>query len=184
ACWPLLAAGPAQAEEAARTLPFDPAHSRVVFQVPTRWGQRLRGEFPAHEGEVRVFPDDRRQVRVRLDSTRMAIAGHPRYTRWARGPEFFDAGAHPVITFVSEHYDDALLRGGGLLHGTLTMRGIPQPVRFQVEPATCDHPGTGCDVVASGSVARSAFGMDEWQLAVGDAVQFELRVRTLGEGVE
>lgn len=175
---PAPAAAPAAGNAPSRTLPFDPDHSHVGFDLRTRWGQRLRGDFPAHEGEVRVFGDDRRQVRVRLDSTQVRIVGHARYTRWARGPEFFDVAAHPAVTFVSEHYDAALLLAGGPLHGTLTMRGIAQPVRFELAPSTCDTPGVGCDVVATGTVSRSAFGMDGWTLAVGDAVRFELRVRT------
>src|SRR5688500_9927044 len=66
---------------APRVLPFDTAHSRVGFRLQTRWGKQLRGEFPGYEGEVRVYPDGRRDVRVRLDSTRMRIVGHQRYTR-------------------------------------------------------------------------------------------------------
>lgn len=165
-----------------RTLPFDPAHSRVGFHLRTRWGQRLRGGFPAYEGEVRVGADGRREVWVRLDSTRMEIEGHRRFTRWARGPEFFDIARFPGIEFRSETYDDTLLREGGSLHGTLTMRGQARSVRFVVEPATCDQPGVGCDVVASGVVDRTDFGMDGWRVAVGDAVRFELRVRTRAGG--
>lgn len=176
-----LLAGPAPASDpvpAPRILPFDTGHSRVGFRLKTRWGQRLRGEFPAYEGEVRVHPDGGREVRVRLDSTQMRIVGHQRYTRWARGPDFFDVVAFPVIEFRSETYDEALLRDGGPLHGTLTMREIARPVRFVLEPATCDAPGRDCDVVATGEVDRSGFGMDGWRAAVGDTVRFELRVRT------
>lgn len=163
---------------APRVLPFDTGHSRVGFHLRTRWGQRLRGEFPVYEGEVRVHRDGRRDVRVRLDSRQMRIVGHPRYTRWARGPDFFDVVAFPAIEFRSETYDDALLRSGGALHGTLTMRDVARPVRFMLEPATCDDPGRACDVVASGKVDRTDFGMAGWRAAVGDTVRFELRMRT------
>ena len=176
-------AGAAAAQGGApQTLPFDTTHSRVAFHLRTRWGQRLQGEFPAYAGEVRIGADGRREVWVRLDSARMEIDGHPRYTRWARGPEFFDVARFPGIEFRSETYDDALLRDGGPLHGTLTMRGVSRPVRFEVAPATCDQPGIGCDVVAGGVVDRTDFGMDGWRVAVGDAVRFELRVRTKGGG--
>ena len=181
---PAWASGPpGPADAAGSVLPFDPAHSRVGFHLRTRWGQRMQGDFPVYEGEVRIDGDGGREVRVRLDSTRMAITGHPRYTRWARGDEFFDVARFPGIEFRSETYDDALLRDGGPLHGTLTMRGVSRPVRFEVEPASCDAPGIGCDVVASGVVDRTAFGMDGWRVAIGDAVRFELRVRTQVPGV-
>lgn len=162
--------------------PFDEAHSSVGFHLRTRWGQRLRGEFPAYEGEVRVTADGRREVRVLLDSTEMVITGHPRYTRWARGEAFFDVARFPTIEFRSETYDESLLRDGGALHGTLTMRGVSRPVRFEVEPAGCDAPGIDCDVVASGVVDRTAFGMDDWRIAVDDSVHFALRVRTRPAG--
>lgn len=163
-------------------LPFDESHSSVGFRLRTRWGQRLQGDFPAYEGEVRVTADGRREVRVRLDSTEMVITGHPRYTRWARGESFFDVARFPTISFRSETYDASLLHDGGALHGTLTMRGVSRPVRFEVEPATCDAPGVDCDVVASGVIDRTAFGMDDWRVAVGDSVRFELRVRTRPAG--
>lgn len=166
---------------AAEARPFDPAHSRVGFQLSTRWGRRLRGTFPGYEGEVVVHPGGRREVRVRLDSARMEITGHPRYTRWARGPEFFDAARFPAIEFRSETYEEALLLEGGPLHGTLTMRGITRPVRFVVEPSTCGRPGRDCDVVAHGEVDRANFGMDAWQVAVDREVRFDLRVRTRGD---
>lgn len=163
-------------------LPLDPVHTRVAFRLGTRWGQRLRGTFPVRDGEVRVHGDGRRDVTVRLDSTRMQITGQPRYTRWARGPDFFDVDRHPLIEFRSERYDSALLRDGGDLRGTLTMRGISRPVRFVLEPAECPAPAQDCDVVASGSVDRTEFGMAGWRMAVGDAVRFELRVRTAEPG--
>ena len=112
---PTMAASTMAGTASARTVPFDTAHSRVGFRLATRWGQRLRGEFPAYEGEVHVDADGRRAVRVVLDSTRMEVVGHPRYTRWARGPDFFDVARFPTIEFRSETYGDALLRDGGPL---------------------------------------------------------------------
>ena len=167
-----------QAPAEPRAIPLDTAHTRVGFRLATRWGQRLRGSFPVHEGEVRLHDNGRRDVSVRLDSRHMAIDGNRRYTRWARGPEFFDVASHPVIEFRSETYDAALLRDGGDLHGTLTMRGVSRPVRFELEPSDCAQPGQACDVVANGVVDRTDFGMDGWRAVVGNDVRFELRVRT------
>ena len=48
---------------------------------------------------------------------------------------------------------------------------------FAVAPATCARPGIDCDVVASGSVDRGDFGLDQWRLALTDTVSFDLRVR-------
>ncbi len=37
----------------ARTETFDSAHSRFGFELRTRWGMKLEGVFPRHEGEVK-----------------------------------------------------------------------------------------------------------------------------------
>lgn len=176
------AAPPSDPGTGERVVPLDQAHTQVGFRLATRWGQRLRGSFPVHEGEVRVHRDGRRDVSVRLDSRQMVIDGNPRYTRWARGPEFFDVANHPLVEFRSEAYGSALLRDGGDLHGTLTMRGVSRPVRFALEASACTRPGEDCDVVARGVVDRTDFGMDGWRAVVGDDVRFELRVRTRSPG--
>ena len=48
-------------------------------------------------------------------------------------------------------------------------------------PARCPRPAHDCDVVASGSVSRSDYGLDRWSFALSDKVRFSLRVRVRGE---
>jgi polyisoprenoid-binding protein YceI len=167
----LLAAGAAFAQS------FDPAHTRIGFELRTRWGQPLAGVFPRHEGAVRRLGDGRQQVSVRLASAEVAITGYPRYTEIARGERFFDARRHPWISFTSDPYAPELLRRGGRLTGTLRIHGIAQDETFIVEPSACARPAIDCDLVARGSVRREDYGMDDWKLAIRGRVQFELRLR-------
>lgn len=167
----LLAAGAASGQA------FDDRHTRIGFELRTRWGQSLQGRFPRYEGAVRTLDDGRQQVTVRLASADVTIVGYPRYTEIARGARFFDARRHPWISFTSDPYPAELLRRGGRLGGTLRIHGIAQDETFIVEPAACARPAIDCDLVARGSVRREDYGMDDWKMAIRGRVQFELRLR-------
>jgi polyisoprenoid-binding protein YceI len=168
--------------DTARAQALDRARSQVGFEIQTRWGQRLRGDFARHSGSVTQRPDGTRQVRLQIEAASVDIQGHAKYTRFARGEGFFDAANHPHIEFVSHPYDPGLLRDGGPMAGLLRLRGVDREAVFVIEPATCDQPAVGCDVVASGSVDRMDFGMDRWRVAIRDEVRFELRVRLASGG--
>lgn len=167
--WPLAAADAGKA--------FDPAASRCGFELRTRWGMKLEGIFPRFEGQVTHLDDGRQQVQLRMFTQDVEIEGSRRYTEWTRGEQFFDADRYPVVSFVSEPYDQALLKRGGPLAGDLSIRGITHRKTLTVEPSTCERPALDCDVVATGAVRRSDYDMDRWMLAVSDRVVFMLRTR-------
>lgn len=179
--WPVLA--PASASAAVPSLSpgailgFAPAHTRFGFELRTRWGQRVEGTFPRYDGELMVLPDGRHQVRIRLATATVEVAGSARYTELARGERFFDAARHPLIEFVSEPHPAALAHDGGKLRGRLSMHGVSRIETFTVAPSTCARPGRDCDVIAGGSVDRADYGLGGWRLALTDTVRFSLRVR-------
>ena len=175
----LLLAGAGAGAAAATLTPvatIDPA-SRFEFSLSTRWGQTLAGHFPEAHGEVVLLGDGRRQVRITLATSNVEILDHPRYTRFARGPRFFDAARFPQVQFLSDPYTAALLREGGVLPGRLRMHGIERREQFEVEPAQCGNPGRDCDIVAQGKVLRGNFDLGSWRFALRDEVRFSLRVR-------
>lgn len=173
----LLATGLATAAPAR----IDPVASRVGFNLQSHWGQTFTGSFPRHFGEVVPLPDGGHQVRLRLFTREVEIAGHPAYTRFTRGVGFFDAAHWPYVEFASDGYGPALLLEGGALGGTLSIRGIQRRATFVILPSTCARPGFGCDVVASGSIRRSDYGMSRWKFALSEQVLFSLRIRLLNE---
>ena len=156
---------------------IDPA-TRVGFTLQTRWGQTLHGRFPHVEGRIEIDADDRRRTRLKLDAGQVEIADSPRYSRFARGPRFFDAARFPDVEFVSDPYAASLLREGGTLHGELRLHGVQRREKFTVLPSTCARPGIDCEIVAHGTVRRSAYGIDSWSAALREGVTFTLRVRT------
>lgn len=167
----LALAGPAAAQA------FDPARSRIEFDVRTRLGPLVHGDFPAFEGRVETLPDGRHRVHLRLDARAVRVVDSPRYTALARGPQLFDAARHPWVEFVSEPYPADLARSGGALPGRLRMRGVERAERFELDPAPCATPGTGCTVLAHGRVSRDDYGLGGWRWALADRVRFRLHVR-------
>lgn len=164
AAWAALVP-PAQAQAT-----IDPARSWLGFEVYTRFGQRIAGEFPQFEGVVEPLPDGRQRVRLRVATGGAVIPDRPRYTSWMRGASFFDTVRHPSMEFVSEPYAADLLRDGGPLRGRLTLRGVTRPQRLHVLPGACARPGLDCPIQVEGSLDRSDFDMREWQVALADKV--------------
>lgn len=156
---------------------FDTARSWLGFEVRTRFGQRMVGEFPRYQGAVERLPDGRHRVRLRVATSEAMIPDRPRYTSWMRSQSFFDAIRHPWMEFVSEPYAPALLDEGGPLQGRLSLRGISRDVELEVTPAGCARPGLQCDIQVGGAIERADYGMREWQFALADEVRLEVRVR-------
>lgn len=155
----------------------DPVASRVGFALKTRWGQALQGRFPDFQGEVAELADGRHQVRLQLMTRTVEIVDHVAYTRLTRGDGFFDAAHYPVVEFISDAFSPGLLRHGGVLPGVLTIRGMHHREEFIISPAGCTQPAQACDVIASGNVHRTDYGIDRWGFALSDRVRFNLRVR-------
>lgn len=156
---------------------IDTVRSRADFELRTRWGKKVQGQFPTVRGEIETLADGRRRVRLRMATGDMVVHGSERYTRIARGPEMFDSARHPWVEFVSEPFPAALARAGGALDGRLSMHGVERHERFTLAPAGCDRPGHDCEVLAQGRVSRDDYGLDGWQWAVADRVRFRLHVR-------
>lgn len=176
ACLALGWAPPALAQH---KLLLDPARSQFGFEIRTRFGQRISGVFPHFEGDVLVLPDGRHQVRLRMFADQVEIPGKPRYTAWMRGEDFFDVARYPVVQFDSLPYSPAVAEQGGDIIGNLTLRGVTHLETLRVQPQECARPGYDCDVISRGTVLRGRYGMDSWQVALGDRVTFLLRARFL-----
>ena len=161
---------------------IDPLATRIGFTLKTRWGQSLQGRVPGAHGEVAELPDGRHQVRLQLPARSVEIVNHAAYTRLTRGNGFFDVDTYPVVEFESDAYAPELLRTGGELTGTLTIRDVRRREVFTIAPSDCARPAYDCDVVASGTIHRTEYGMDRWDFALSEKVRFSLRVRVRSGG--
>lgn len=178
-----LSASPARADADVHTvnvpMRIDTSHSDASFSLRVALVRRLNGWFDYFEGFV-TRSEERRtfSVDVRLAVLSLQME-NPSHARWAASEEFFDAERHPWIRFHAVDVPDRLLRDGGPLHGSLTLRGITQPVEFELLAADCERPGLDCDVIAEGEVQRTDFGMTTKRLVVADKVRLELRIRLI-----
>lgn len=155
---------------------LDASRSQVGFKVKVMWLLGVNGRFGKVEGVVRADPfRNRLSVDARIDVGSVSM-GRRTYEEWVKSPEFFDAAAHPQIVFQSEPFPRARLKSGGELRGELTMRGIRQPVSFDLRPAECDRPAYDCPIRVDGAVKRSQFGMGSHRGSLADRVDLEFSV--------
>ena len=159
---------------------IDTARSQFGFEIRTRFGQKIEGNFPRFEALSTQLPDGRHQVRLRMYAQYVEIPDKPRYTAWMRGEDFFDVARYPLIEFQSDPYLPSVIEHGGEVQGWLTIRGISRRETMRLAEPECARPGYDCDLVSRGTVLRGRYGMDSWQMALGDRVTFILRTRLVG----
>jgi polyisoprenoid-binding protein YceI len=105
----------------------DPAHSNVGFEVRHMGIATVRGTFRTFEGKLDASGDAPvLQGSVATDSI---DTGEENRDGHLKSPEFFDAAAHPQISFRSTGTEDA---GEGQIRlvGEITIKGISKPIEL------------------------------------------------------
>jgi polyisoprenoid-binding protein YceI len=169
----------------------DPTHSALEFVARYAMFTRVRGRFTSFSGTVVIDPlhPETTQIAVDIDASSVDSA-MPLRDSHLRGEEFFDVERHPNITFRSR---TATLLGAGryAVPGELTIRGISQPVRLDV-----DLFGRAPDVIGNarlGFQATTRLQRTRWNLtwnapvlgggvALADDVDLELDVSLVPAG--
>lgn len=173
---------------------LDATHSQVEFAVKHMMFTTVRGRFADVEGTVTLdaTAPGRSSVEVTIGTASVDTRVTDRDTH-LRSPDFFDADAHPAITFRSRRVEGVLAKAGDTFQvfGDLTIRGVTREV---VLAATFE--GTGADpwgntrsgFSATTSVDRRDFGLT-WNQAleaggvlVGHEVKIELQVQAVLAG--
>lgn len=155
---------------------LDSARSHVGFTVKVIWLVGISGQFGKVDGTVHV-DRFRSQVSVdaRIDVDAVSMSSKS-YEDWVKSPEFFDVAKYPQIEFRSEPFPQARLRRGGDLPGMLTIRGIRQPVKFQLQPSACERPAYDCPIEVEGVIRRSEFEMRSRRGTLSDKVELQFSV--------
>ena len=164
---------------------LDASHSSVGFSVRHMMITNVRGEFEKLTGEVLFDPKQLGAAKVSASIDVASInTREPKRDEHLRSAEFFDAAAHPTITFASRA---VRAKGEGYeLVGDLTIRGTTKEVTLTVEDVTAEHtdPWGQRRIGASAKtkVRRSDFGMT-WNAAleaggvlVGDEISIQIEV--------
>ena len=164
---------------------LDASHSTVAFSVRHMMITNVRGEFRTLSGDVTFAPGqpEAATVRASIDAASIHTREEKRDAH-LRGADFFDADAHPSITFASRVV--SATAGGYDVVGDLTIRGTTREVTLSVEDVTAEHtdPWGQRRIGASAKtkIRRSDFGMT-WNAAleaggllVGDEIAITIDV--------
>lgn len=175
---------------AAADYTVDKAHSQVGFSVSHLVVSTVRGQFESFEGTVSTdakgnLTSFSGTVDIASVNTRDAKRdGH------LKSPDFFDAAAHPQMSFASKSVEGDNARGY-TVQGDLTIRGVTKPVIFAVEPVkgpvTDPWGNTKAGTVATTTIDRQDFGvswsqsLDAGGAVVGDDVTIQLDLELLAK---
>lgn len=156
---------------------IDSAHSYARFAVRMLWVRQVEGRMDGIRGTVSLDGSGHARVSVTIDVAQVKM-DKARYRTMLLSEDFFDARHYPTVHFQSRDFPVRLLRNGGDIDGTLTMRGVTHAVQFRLLPVECDKAGiTDCPVRVEGEVERSRYGMNAHRFTVADHVQLQLAIR-------
>ena len=182
---PAASTGPDKA--AAPALPqtskweLDPENSSVQF-VCKHVFTNVRGMFQKPSGTVLL--DEATPANSKINATvdvKSITTGVEERDTHLKGPDFFDAAKHPVITFASTGFSKSSATTYSVT-GNLTMHGVTRPVTLAV---TASQPfnhagGIRRGIEATTSVNRKDFGL-RWEfpgegagVVVGDIIKITI----------
>lgn len=192
----LAAADPAPVPAGAYVL--DKTHATVVFSVSHLGFSFYTGSFSRFDATLEFDPADAAlaNLTATIDVTSLQIPAPPEgFLVTLLGPEWFDAGAHPTMTFRSTGVSSTG-SNTAKVDGMLTLKGVSAPAVFDVT-FNGGYPGMpGFDPQARvGFSARGVLNRSDFNLAkgvppkgttmgVGDAVEFVIETEFTGPPLE
>ena len=163
-----------------------PGHSRVGFCVQYFPAQEFRGEFTNIVGGL-VMPsiEQRYGQALLLIHTTDLKASNKGLAPLVQGHEFMDTRRYPEILFVGRAFE-WLAPLQGYIYGDLTMRGITQPVAFNVGIDILEE-GLGnlpdrIHLQGNGQVSRYQFDMRHHRITISETVRLCLDVEMVPWG--
>ncbi len=163
------------------TWTIDQAHSAVGFTVRHMMVTKVAGQFERFSGRISYDPANvaAATVEVEIETASITTRSADRDAH-LRSADFFDAEAHPTITFKSTSVE----AGKGdrfTVHGDLSMHGVTRPVVLEAEfggsgASPFGHTVAGFE--ATTKFNRSDFGLT-WNAALetgGVMVSDEIKI--------
>lgn len=156
----LLVSGTAGPGDAAQSWRIDEAHTSIGFKIEAVGFPTTRGRFTRYAG--RILIDFERPANsftgFTVESASVDL-GSPPINDFVKSPVLLNAARFPTLSFTStqvEKIDSHTAR----VTGNLSMLGVTRPITLTVgvEPGPSAK-GRAVAVVATGTIARSEFGM-------------------------
>jgi polyisoprenoid-binding protein YceI len=169
----------------------DPTHSAVEFVARYAVFTLVRGRFTSFSGTVVLDPLHLEATQIDVDVVASSVdTALPARDAHLVSEDFFDVERHPKIGFRSQGAT-VLAAGRYNVHGDLTIRGITQPVRLDVDAFGCAPDVLGnsrLGLSATAKVRRSVWGIT-WNapvpgggLTLAEVVDLDLAVSLVPAG--
>jgi polyisoprenoid-binding protein YceI len=160
----------------AGVFPIDIVHSQLRFTVNHLGISFIHGLFERYRGELAVGDDlDGTSAWIEVETASLDSASPDRDGQ-LRGADWLDVDHHPLMTFRSTSI--AAVDGGYAMTGDLSIKGITQPVTFDVTyngPAPFPSDGsTHFGFAARAVIDRKAFGLMALLDMVSEQVELAL----------
>lgn len=169
---------------------LDPSHSEIQFKVKHMMISSITGEFTKFDATMETENNDFSSIKANFSADIDSInTKNEQRDGHLKSPDFFDAPAHPQLTFESqklEKKDDE----NYTLTGNLTIKGVTNPVTLAVvnngvikDPYGYNR--TGFEI--SGKINRKDFGLTWHQLTeaggliVGDEIKLMANVEFVNQ---
>ena len=170
-----LCATPALAEP--QSFKLDPQHTNVMWGVSHFGYSKMIGRFNAIEGSFTLdeqnVGNSKVEVSIKTDSVDTKVA---QLDTHLKSPDFFNAAAHPAITFKSTSASKTGEKSGKLT-GDLMINGVTKPITLDVAfNKLAPHPVPAMKGVlnagfsATGELNRHDFNVSYGRGAIGDEV--------------
>lgn len=161
---------------------MDKAHSKLGFTVTHLLISEVDGNFKDFDVVINSAKDDFTDATIELSANINSIdTDNERRDGDLKSANWFDAAAHPTMTFKSKSIKKVADKKYTLT-GDLTMHGVTKPVTMEMAVlGVREHPRTKKPMAAikvTGKINRVAFGVGSDNTAtVGD----EVEIRGVGE---
>ena len=157
---------------------LDPAHSEITFKVRHMMISNVKGEFKNFNVDLESEDENFKNVKANatIDTASISTNNTDRDNH-LKSAEFFNAEAHPQITFETDSLNDEVT-------GNLTINGVTKPVKLDVDfgGINVDPWGqTKAGFSFEGKIKRSDFGLN-WNAALeAGGVMVSDEVKIAGE---
>jgi polyisoprenoid-binding protein YceI len=113
---------------------IDPMHSEILFKVKHLMITTVTGSFEKFDATIEAPHDDLSKAKVHFWADAASVTtGSPDRDKHLKSPDFFDIANHPRIEFRSTSVQDVDHDGSWSLLGDLTINGITNPIKLDVE---------------------------------------------------
>lgn len=169
------------------TYRLDPVHTRVMFAISHAGFSNAIGTVSGSTGTLVFDPEDwtTATLKASVPIARVDL-GDAKWNEATLAGNLLDAKDHPTAEFVSTRIEP-LAADRARVHGTLTLRGVSQPVTLDVKlNALKRHPlppfRRTVGFSATATLSRKAFGIDAWASVIGDSVELRIEAEAIRQG--